>query len=32
MANVAAVYRDLGHPAPADALTLLDQMAAYGGG
>jgi cyclase len=32
VANVAAVYRDLGHPAPADALTLLDQMAAYGGG
>jgi cyclase len=28
--NVAAVYRDLGHPLPADALSLLDQMAAYG--
>ena len=30
--NVAAVYRDLGHDAPDDALTLLDQMAAYGSG
>lgn len=28
--NVAAVYRDLGHDVPADALTMLDQMAAYG--
>jgi cyclase len=27
--NVAAVYRDLGRPAPADALSLLEQMAAY---
>jgi cyclase len=30
--NVAAVYRDLGHAVPDDALTMLDQMAAYGSG
>jgi cyclase len=30
--NVAAVFRDLGHPVPDDALTMLDQMAAYGSG
>ena len=30
--NVAAVYRDLGHDVPADALSALDQMAAYGTG
>jgi glyoxylase-like metal-dependent hydrolase (beta-lactamase superfamily II) len=30
--NVSAVYRDLGHPVPDDALTMLDQMAAYGPG
>ena len=30
--NVAAVYRDLGHEVPTDALTMLDQMAAYGSG
>lgn len=28
--NVAAVFRDLGHPVPDDALTMLDHMAAYG--
>ncbi len=28
--NVIAVYRDLGHDVPADSLTMLDQMAAYG--
>ncbi len=27
--NVAAVFRDLGHPAPDDAMSLLDQMASY---
>ena len=27
-----AVYRDLGHDVPADALSALDQMAAYGAG
>jgi cyclase len=31
-ANVAAVYRDLGHDVPADALSVLDDMAAYGTG
>jgi hypothetical protein len=31
-ANVAAVYRDLGHDLPADALSVLDDMAAYGTG
>ena len=30
--NVAAVYRDLGHQVPSDALTMLDQMAEYGSG
>ena len=30
--NVAAVYRDLGHAVPGDALSALDQMAAYGAG
>lgn len=30
--NVAAVYRDHGHPVPDDALSMLDQMAAYGPG
>jgi len=28
--NVAAVYRDLGHDVPDDALSALGQMAAYG--
>jgi cyclase len=32
VANVAAVFRDLGMPAPADAATLLQEMAAYGAG
>jgi glyoxylase-like metal-dependent hydrolase (beta-lactamase superfamily II) len=32
VANVAAVYRDLGHEVPGDALSVLDQMAAFGGG
>jgi cyclase len=32
VANVAAVYRDLGAPAPADAATILMQMAEYGAG
>jgi cyclase len=32
VANVAAVFRDLGMPAPADAATLLQQMAAFGVG
>jgi hypothetical protein len=26
------VYRDLGHDVPADALSVLDDMAAYGTG
>jgi cyclase len=30
--NVVAVYRDLGHPVPADALSVLEQMAAFGPG
>jgi hypothetical protein len=29
VANVAAVYRDLGRPAPADAAGVLAQMAEY---
>jgi cyclase len=32
VANVAAVYRDLGAPAPADAATSLLRMAEYGSG
>jgi cyclase len=30
--NVVAVYRDLGHEVPGDALSALDQMAAFGAG
>ena len=32
VANVTAVYRDLGAPAPADAATILMQMAEYAAG
>jgi glyoxylase-like metal-dependent hydrolase (beta-lactamase superfamily II) len=32
VANVLAVYRDLGRPAPADAAGVLMQMAEYGAG
>jgi cyclase len=32
VANVAAVFRDLGMPAPSDAATLLQQMATFGAG
>ena len=32
IANVVTVYRDLGHELPADALSVLDDMAAYGPG
>lgn len=32
VANVAAVYRDLGHPAPTAAVGLLEQMAQFAAG
>jgi hypothetical protein len=28
--NVAAVYRDLGHDVPADAASMLGEMASFG--